>query len=240
MAENSPKWSAASQVQIMKCLGLLVEGCPSLLTQFFEHGGVALLKRLLVDYVDPLKNAEAGLTAAPGYISAILRLATSILPSPDATMPIGKAQNRKKPPAPRPVCVKKEKSSTGSSDSGKEKEIARPVETPPAPSSASPASKSGGSGPSSEWACSLCTFLNLNTSLLACEMCGTLNPSRSPALIAIKAAMAAASSAQADGDTGGAPSVLDFDLESIEVTSILEVYADNPHYYEVYAQVSLD
>lgn len=192
-------------------MALLMEHCPQLLPAFFEHKGVELLKRLLLDYVDPLKNAEAGGTASPNYISAILRLASAILPSADAALPdAGSAKKAHTRPA------KKERGSSSSSGKGKGSSSSD-VPSTPTSEAVSIESAESGSPNSGSWTCSSCTYINTNPALTSCEMCRTNNPNRSPSV--------------------RSPKAMDVDVDSLGPRSVLEVYMDNPACYETYAQV---
>lgn len=103
-----------------------------------------------------------------------------------------------------------------------------------------------------EWSCTACTYLNPPISKIACEMCGSSNPSRSSPSVTGSPAFLGHARAMHDvldlaGESGGgggaraggvgAPMLVEFNAESVGPMSIIEVYADEPDYYGIYAQV---
>jgi hypothetical protein len=82
---------------------------------------------------------------------------------------------------------------------------------------------------------SACTYINTGANKLACEICGTLNPAR----MQVAEASPDLSGGKASLTPGGDPGVVavEFDEESAGPSSIIGVYAEEPSYYVLYAQV---
>jgi hypothetical protein len=210
----------------------LVEAAPAVVTLLYDHEIINILQKRLSDYLTSTGNTFNG----PASLTPILRLAMAMLPEPDAVIrkatartvaPRAGGRKRTVEPPPSP---------------GKQK--ATGLKTPQSSTTIIPVAVAKEVTPKSEkWSCPTCTFINHNSTAMACEMCGTLNFAKSPSLSGQSPMLAGAYGQMIPdltlgGGIGEVPTSLDFSSFSGPMT-ILEVYMENPDYYATYARVRI-